>query len=84
MLAGVEVPEFYGSSVYISVSPYEVIVDVGRRDPSSGDVAPEFRQRMMSWFTVLQRYLDLAAEDIERAHAAHSPADKLLGEKQGA
>jgi site-specific recombinase XerD len=29
--------------------------------------------------TVLQRYLALAGEDIERAHMAHSPADKLLG-----
>lgn len=29
--------------------------------------------------TVLQRYLALAGEDIERAHAAHSPADRLLG-----
>jgi len=28
--------------------------------------------------TVLQRYLALAGEDIERAHQAHSPADKLL------
>jgi len=28
--------------------------------------------------TVLQRYLALAGEDIERAHKAHSPADKLL------
>jgi integrase/recombinase XerC/integrase/recombinase XerD len=28
---------------------------------------------------VLQRYLALAGEDIERAHAAHSPADRLLG-----
>lgn len=27
---------------------------------------------------VLQRYLDLAGEDIERAHMAHSPGDKLL------
>lgn len=29
--------------------------------------------------TVLQRYLALAGEDVERAHAAHSPADRLLG-----
>ncbi|MHB0858012.1 MAG: tyrosine-type recombinase/integrase [Anaerolineae bacterium] len=29
--------------------------------------------------TVLQRYLALGAEDIARAHAAHSPADRLLG-----
>ncbi len=29
--------------------------------------------------SVLQRYLALAGEDIERAHAAHSPADRLLG-----
>jgi site-specific recombinase XerD len=29
--------------------------------------------------SVLQRYLALAGEDLERAHAAHSPADKLLG-----
>ncbi|MHB1295300.1 MAG: tyrosine-type recombinase/integrase [Anaerolineae bacterium] len=29
--------------------------------------------------TILQRYLALAGEDIERAHAAHSPADRLLG-----
>jgi len=28
--------------------------------------------------TVLQRYLALAGEDVERAHAAHSPADRLL------
>lgn len=28
---------------------------------------------------VLQRYLALAGEDIERAHRQHSPADKLLG-----
>ena len=27
---------------------------------------------------VLQRYLALAGEDVERAHKAHSPADKLL------
>ena len=27
--------------------------------------------------TVLQRYLALAGEDVERAHAAHSPADRL-------
>lgn len=30
---------------------------------------------------VLQRYLALAGEDIERAHAAHSPADRLLNER---
>lgn len=30
---------------------------------------------------VLQRYLALAGEDLERAHAAHSPADKLLGRR---
>jgi len=29
--------------------------------------------------TVLQRYLALAGEDLERVHKAHSPADKLLG-----
>jgi len=28
--------------------------------------------------TVLTRYLALAGEDLERAHAAHSPADRLL------
>ena len=28
--------------------------------------------------TVLQRYLALSGEDIERAHRAHSPADKML------
>ena len=27
---------------------------------------------------MLQRYLALASEDIERAHAAHSPVDRLL------
>jgi len=27
---------------------------------------------------VLTRYLALAGEDLERAHAAHSPADRLL------
>jgi hypothetical protein len=32
-----------------------------------------------STFAVLQRYLALAGEDVERAHAAHSPADRLLG-----
>jgi len=32
-----------------------------------------------STLTVLQRYLALAGEDVERAHRAHSPADKLLG-----
>ncbi len=32
-----------------------------------------------SGLAVLQRYLALAGEDVERAHAAHSPADKLLG-----
>jgi integrase/recombinase XerC len=31
--------------------------------------------------TVLQRYLALAGEDIERAHMAHSPADRLLDKK---
>jgi site-specific recombinase XerD len=31
--------------------------------------------------SILQRYLALAGEDIERAHIAHSPADKLLDEK---
>jgi len=31
-----------------------------------------------STLDVLQRYLALAGEDIERAHKAHSPADKLL------
>ncbi|HOQ99109.1 MAG TPA: tyrosine-type recombinase/integrase [Anaerolineae bacterium] len=31
-----------------------------------------------SSLTVLQRYLALTGEDVERAHAAHSPADKLL------
>ena len=29
---------------------------------------------------VLQRYLALAGEDIERAHVAHSPVDRLLDE----
>ena len=28
--------------------------------------------------TVLQRYLALAVEDVERAHIAHSPVDNLL------
>ncbi|MHB1295302.1 MAG: tyrosine-type recombinase/integrase [Anaerolineae bacterium] len=32
--------------------------------------------------TVLQRYLALGGEDIERAHAAHSPADRLLGRRR--
>jgi len=32
-----------------------------------------------STLAVLQRYLALAGEDVERAHKAHSPADKLLG-----
>jgi integrase/recombinase XerC/integrase/recombinase XerD len=31
-----------------------------------------------SSLAVLQRYLDLAGEDIERAHMAHSPGDRLL------
>ena len=31
-----------------------------------------------STLDVLQRYLALAGEDVERAHKAHSPADKLL------
>ena len=31
-----------------------------------------------STLAVLQRYLALAGEDVERAHAAHSPVDKLL------
>jgi integrase/recombinase XerD len=31
-----------------------------------------------SSLAMLQRYLALATEDVERAHAAHSPADKLL------
>ncbi|MGI6367895.1 MAG: tyrosine-type recombinase/integrase [Anaerolineae bacterium] len=31
-----------------------------------------------SSLAVLQRYLALAGEDVERAHKAHSPADKLL------
>jgi site-specific recombinase XerD len=35
-----------------------------------------------STLVVLQRYLALAAEDVERAHAAHSPADKLLERKR--
>lgn len=30
---------------------------------------------------VLQRYFDLAGEDIERAHMAHSPSDRLLGKE---
>ena len=30
--------------------------------------------------TVLQRYLALSGEDLERAHRAHSPVDRLLGE----
>ena len=36
--------------------------------------------------TVLQRYLALAGEDIERAHKAHSPVDRLLqkGERRDA
>lgn len=34
--------------------------------------------------TVLQRYLALAGEDVERAHAAHSPADRLLEGHKGA
>ncbi len=34
-----------------------------------------------SSLAVLQRYLALAGEDVERAHKAHSPADKLLGER---
>lgn len=29
---------------------------------------------------VLQRYLALGGEDVERAHKAHSPADRLLGQ----
>ena len=32
-----------------------------------------------SSLAVLQRYLALAGEDIERAHIAHSPVDRLLG-----
>ena len=34
-----------------------------------------------SSLTVLQRYLALAGEDVERAHRAHSPVDRLLSEK---
>ncbi len=34
-----------------------------------------------STLAVLQRYLALAGEDVERAHAAHSPADKLLSRR---
>lgn len=34
-----------------------------------------------STLAVLQRYLDLAGEDLERAHVAHSPVDRLLDEK---
>lgn len=34
-----------------------------------------------SSLAVLQRYLALAGEDVERAHKAHSPADRLLGER---
>ena len=30
---------------------------------------------------ILQRYLALAGEDIERAHIAHSPADKHLNQR---
>lgn len=33
-----------------------------------------------STLVVLQRYLALAGEDLERVHKAHSPADRLLGE----
>lgn len=32
-----------------------------------------------SSLVVLQRYLALAGEDVQRAHQAHSPADRLLG-----
>ncbi len=32
--------------------------------------------------TVLQRYLALAGEDLERAHKAHSPVDRLLDERR--
>ncbi len=32
---------------------------------------------------VLQRYLALTGEDIERAHEAHSPVDRLLGKNSG-
>jgi site-specific recombinase XerD len=31
-----------------------------------------------SSLAVLQRYLALAGEDLERAHIAHSPVDRLL------
>ena len=32
-----------------------------------------------SSLVVLRRYLALAGEDVERAHAAHSPGDRLFG-----
>jgi integrase/recombinase XerD len=33
-----------------------------------------------STLAVLQRYLALAGEDLERVHKQHSPADRLLSE----
>jgi len=62
------VPQFYGSSVHISLGPYEVVIDVGRRDPGSREVIPEFRQRMSLHFAwvysaILQRTLDRYIRD---------------------
>lgn len=36
-----------------------------------------------SSLAVLQRYLALASEDVERAHRAHSPVDRLLSQQWG-
>lgn len=63
-----EVPEYYGSSIHVSVGPYEVVVDVGRSDPGSGEAVPEFRQRMSLQFAwvyagILQRLLDRYIRD---------------------
>ncbi len=62
------VPEFYGSSVHIWVNPYEVVVDVGSRDPGSDSPTPVFRQRMSLQFAwvycaILQRTLDRYVRD---------------------
>ncbi len=62
------VPEFYGSSVHISVGPYEVVVDVGSREPDSDSPTPVFRQRMSLQFAwvycaILQRTLDMYVRD---------------------
>ena len=66
------------------MSPSDAELDPARRSffsrPTATASLHSLRMLMgHSSLAVLQRYVALVGEDLERAHKAHSPVDRLLG-----